>query len=430
VAALRDRSRTTRPHTAQVLLSHEVEPGPSGLIRQRQHNVGCFLSAVERMLPHECAFSPSDLDADDEAERPRVAECVLLLRAAAAAGAPARCASPSAPPATPALGGDAAASPPFGGSSSGAGSEGDCGSGSSIAEAGAEAASRSPVASTGAAAAPAGEGPVQRQPSAEPCTPRQWGLGVLGQQCGPGSGGGGGGGAAAYALPAPSGAPLPEAPLSSRMTGVYRAAADAAQQIASVEGSGPEWPSAPAMPSNPGPPAYEVHGGNAYGTAGPSPQAAPAYTFHQSPVVYRTLQCGGHAPGTAGLPGPAAGGQAAAAAAAAEGPLWQSGSHGSPGHAVRSLPQIMPSAAPAPYLGAGASALAGLGPRGGGVPPVAGVTRLMQQCSSMLRDRMYMSGAGQMGGVRASYSGPATFDPQEVRARDRWVASPCPPVSV
>ncbi|GBF88032.1 kinesin-4-like protein [Raphidocelis subcapitata] len=54
------------------------------------------------------------------------------------------------------------------------------------------------------------------------------------------------------------------------------------------------------------------------------------------------------------------------------------------------------------------------GPPARSAQSVAGVTRLMQQCSSMLRDRMYAGGGGAVGGVRGSYGSPAAFDPQEV----------------
>jgi hypothetical protein len=69
-----------------------------------------------------------------------------------------------------------------------------------------------------------------------------------------------------------------------------------------------------------------------------------------------------------------------------------------------------------PYMGASGMGLSA--PRGPGGQSVAGVTRLMQQCSSMLRERMYMGAgnAGQMGGVRSSYGSQASFDPQEVCA--------------
>jgi hypothetical protein len=65
---------------------------------------------------------------------------------------------------------------------------------------------------------------------------------------------------------------------------------------------------------------------------------------------------------------------------------------------------------------AGGAALAGLAGRGGemrSMQAVAGVTRLMQQCSSMLRERMYMGGGAAAAAPGAARS-PAPFDPQEV----------------
>jgi hypothetical protein len=48
---------------------------------------------------------------------------------------------------------------------------------------------------------------------------------------------------------------------------------------------------------------------------------------------------------------------------------------------------------------------------------VTGVTRLMQQCSSMLRERMYMG--GPCGGQQLAPASPVSFDPQQVRARSQ-----------
>ena len=69
-----------------------------------------------------------------------------------------------------------------------------------------------------------------------------------------------------------------------------------------------------------------------------------------------------------------------------------------------------------PPPGAGAAAAAALAPRGGSMQAVHGVTRLMQQCSSMLRERMYMGGAaaGAGAGTPGAPRSPAPFDPQEV----------------
>ncbi len=62
------------------------EGGPGGLMRQRSENITAFLHALEGLVPADCTFSPSDLDADDS-DRPLVANCMLFLKTLMESGA-------------------------------------------------------------------------------------------------------------------------------------------------------------------------------------------------------------------------------------------------------------------------------------------------------------------------------------------------------
>jgi hypothetical protein len=99
-----------------------------------------------------------------------------------------------------------------------------------------------------------------------------------------------------------------------------------------------------------------------------------------------------------------------------------------PGGLGTSMPQL-PMGIPAPLPMAPMQALGGMGVPGGAMTQragdmrsmqaVAGVTRLMQQCSSMLRERMFMGGGTPQQLARS----PAPFDPQEVGGACGWLGS-------
>ena len=64
----------------QVVEAGDVEKGPSGLQQQRKQNITSFLDSIERLVPPECTFSLSDLEAEGWEERPRVVECILYVQ--------------------------------------------------------------------------------------------------------------------------------------------------------------------------------------------------------------------------------------------------------------------------------------------------------------------------------------------------------------
>ncbi|KIY95508.1 hypothetical protein MNEG_12454 [Monoraphidium neglectum] len=281
---------TAALHALQALTPDDIEPGPAGLARQRQHNVSRFLAAAGRLLPPDCVFTQAELDADWEAEEPRVADCVLSLRSAAAGAA-----------------------------------------------AGAQA------LHSGAAQSPLSDTALRRQREQQqhalpPCarsssgsSPYGWQGQVTAEPSTPGHSGG---------------APTP---------------------FAVVAGSGGSFSAArPPLPSTP--PANGAVGPSPMRSAQPpavaaAPAAAPAGFGPNAPVA------------AAGLPPAAAG------------------------------------------VGLGLGALGGAAPGGEmrSMQAVAGVTRLMQQCSGMLRERMFMGGAGGGAQAAAGAAGrsPATFDPQQ-----------------
>jgi hypothetical protein len=79
---------SAHPYYTQVLEAHDVQHGPAGVLRQRDHNCSAFLGAVTQQLPQlpaDCVFGIADLEAEHE-ERPAVANCLLFMRSLAAAG--------------------------------------------------------------------------------------------------------------------------------------------------------------------------------------------------------------------------------------------------------------------------------------------------------------------------------------------------------
>lgn len=470
-----------------MLRRQDVEPGPIGLLNQRQHNVGRFLAAADSLLPPDRRITREDLEAEGDMERPRVTECILFLRAAAE-GARSCGSPPEAPCLSP--GASACVSPtqirmtP---------SPQQCASpipqpcfshGHMHTAAAYEAQQASPGANTSppaiqqactppeACSSPVcgnsaslvcrsscvdgSQYPSAAQVATEPCTPVQ------------------GGAMEQFANCAGSSSSTATRSTAAGTPPGCNDGAFGSHTVGSAEQFHPS--SASSHHATPVADGLHQHQQSRYSQQQHYEQRDPQLHFadqghHQqqhdhlqrfhNPSTERLQQFQSphqdhrqHVPspqahlqqflspqgrGSQQFPSPQQQQEQQPAQQALGlfgSPPSAAAAHGSPGHlavrrsgvysptmsfnsAAAAGVALPPPPAPltqvqAPYMGVGVGVAAGMAPRP--MQNVTGVTRLMQQCSSMLRDRMYMgSGAHpQMGGVRSSYGSPVSFDPQEV----------------
>jgi hypothetical protein len=366
-----------------VLAPRGEDGSDAGAARARRHNVGRLLVALDRILPPGCAFAPEDLEAapceGGRTPRPeRVVDCVLFLRAAAKGASDARaCASPLSPRRAAQQQGRAP-SPPGGAP--------EPGSGGSSPSAG-----RSAGASASAASEPAT--PVQQAGG----TPGHFGScgGVRASACGAIR--------AAHERAAAAAAGGGDVPLAAEDSTVSSSSTD------------PFRPLARGLHSRAGVAESQqlAHTARQHTPPPPAAQQQHHHLHHSQQLAHHLTppQQHGLAAGHPASQGPGAS-PAMLAASMAGGGLTPPG--GLPMAAA-----LLPVGLPAPM--ASMSALAGMATAGAAMQragdmrsmqAVAGVTRLMQQCSSMLRERMYIGGGTPQQLARS----PAPFDPQEVGA--------------
>jgi hypothetical protein len=397
---------TAALHALQALTPDDIEPGPAGLARQRQHNVSRFLAAAGRLLPPDCVFTQAELDADWEAEEPRVADCVLSLRSAAAGAA-----------------------------------------------AGAQA------LHSGAAQSPLSDTALRRQREQQqhalpPCARSSSGSSPYGWQgqvtAEPSTPGHSGGAPTPFAVVAGSGGSFSAArpPLVGTLPacGLHMGGGDNFRPLASglhglVQADSPlqhQQPRNHHQPTH-----LQRRGSSPAASPAPQQQRAPLQQDHQQQHQQQqqhNQRQHSRQPSPAPHPDHP---QQQPSTPPANGAVGPSPMRSAQPPAVAAAPAAAPAGfgPNAPVAAAGLPPAAagvglGLGALGGAAPggemrsmqAVAGVTRLMQQCSGMLRERMFMGGAGGGAQAAAGAAGrsPATFDPQQVCPFESSSAQPRP----